>query len=202
MIAWLQGTVRRKTGDAVIIDVGGVGYQVSIPQSTLGAVPEAGADVGLHIHTHLREDSLSLFGFSTELEKDLFLLLLGVSGIGPKLALSILSGISASDLVSAIGAADDAKLCAIPGIGKKTASRLCLELKDRVRVLAPSLQSTAAGGRETPLSGPLDDAVSALVNLGYKRPPAEESVKKVLQGRPDVRLEDLIREALSLLMKR
>ena len=202
MIAWLQGTVRSKTADAVIIDVGGVGYQVSIPLSTLGAVPEAGADVGLHIHTHLREDSLSLFGFSTELEKDLFLLLLGVSGIGPKLALSILSGLSARDLVSAIGASDDAKLCAIPGIGRKTAGRLCLELKDRVRQLTPGLSAAGAGSETAAPSGALDDAISALVNLQYRRPLAEEAVRKVLQGRPDIRLEDLIREALALLVRK
>lgn len=201
MIAWLKGAVQRKTADSVILDVSGVGYLVSIPVSTLGAVPEPGEEVGLHIHTHLREDSLSLFGFATELEKDLFQLLLGVSGIGPKLALSVLSGHSAQDLLSAIGSSDDAKLCAIPGIGKKTAARLCLELKDKVRHLAPEAQLRSRGG-ESLLSGQLDDAVSALVNLGYKRPVAEDAVKKTGQGRPDLRLEDLIREALSMLMKR
>jgi Holliday junction DNA helicase RuvA len=201
MIAWLQGTVRRKTAEAVIIDVGGVGYQVSIPLSTLGMVPEAGADVGLHIHTHLREDSLSLFGFSTELEKDLFLLLLSVSGIGPKLALSVLSGLSVHDLLTVIGSSDDGKLCTIPGIGKKTAARVCLELKDKVRLLAPEGPVRTGSAAYHP-AGPQDDAVSALVNLGYKRQPAEDAVKRVLQGSPAIRIEELIREALSLLMKR
>jgi len=201
MIAWLRGSVQRKTADSVIIDVSGVGYLVAIPVSTLGAVPEPGGEISLHIHTHLREDSLSLFGFATELEKELFQLLLGVSGIGPKLALSVLSGLAAPDLLAAIGSSDDTKLCAIPGIGKKTAARLCLELKDKVRQLAPEAQLRTEAGASV-LSGHLDDAVSALVNLGYKRPVAEDAVKKIDQGRPDLRIEDLIREALSTLMKR
>jgi len=201
MIAWLRGAVLRKTADSVVIDVSGVGYLVSIPVSTLGVVPDPGEEVGLHIHTHLREDSLSLFGFAMELEKELFLLLLSVSGIGPKLALSVLSGLSAQDLLSAIGSSDDAKLCTIPGIGKKTAARLCLELKDKVRQLAPAAQIPAGTGAPV-LSGRLDDAVSALVNLGYKRPVAEDAVKRIDQGRPDLRIEGLIREALSMLMKR
>ena len=201
MIAWMRGIVQRKSADSVVIDVSGVGYLVSIPLSTLGAVPEPGEEVSLHIHTHLREDSLSLFGFATELEKQLFLLLLGVSGIGPKLALSVVSGLSAQDLLAAIGSSDDAKLCAIPGIGKKTAARLCLELKDKVRQLAPEVQLQTGAGASG-LSGHLDDAVSALVNLGYKRPVAEDAVKKIDQGRPNLRIEDPIREALSVLMKR
>jgi len=201
MIAWLRGSVQRKTADSVIIDVSGVGYLVNIPVSTLGEVPEPGDQISLHIHTHLREDSLSLFGFATELEKELFQLLLGISGIGPKLALSVLSGLAAPDLLAAIGSSDDATLCAIPGIGKKTAARLCLELKDKVRQLAPEAQLQTEAGASV-LSGHLDDAVSALVNLGYKRPIAEDAVKKIDQGRPELRIEDLIREALSMLMKR
>ncbi|NTW58803.1 MAG: Holliday junction branch migration protein RuvA [Nitrospirae bacterium] len=200
MIAWLRGSVQRKTADSVIIDVSGVGYLVTIPVSTLGSVPEPGNEISLHIHTHLREDSLSLFGFATELEKGLFQLLLGVSGIGPKLALSVLSGLAAPDLLAVIGSADDERLCAIPGIGKKTAARLCLELKDKVRQLAPAAQLQTGAGAPV-LSGHLDDAVSALVNLGYKRSVAEDAVKKIDQGRPDLRIEDLIREALSMLMK-
>jgi holliday junction DNA helicase RuvA len=201
MIAWLRGSVQRKTADSVIIDVSGVGYLVNIPLSTLGAIAEPGDEISLHIHTHLREDSLSLFGFATELEKELFQFLLGVSGIGPKLALSVLSGLAAPDLLAAIGSSDDAKLRAIPGIGKKTAARLCLELKDKVRQLAPEAQLQTGAGASV-LSGHLEDAVSALVNLGYKRPVAEDAVKKIDQGRPDLRIEDLIREALSMLMKR
>lgn len=200
MIASLRGAVQRKTSDTVIIDVAGVGYLVSIPLSTLGAIPGAGEEISLHIHTHLREDSLSLFGFATELEKDLFQMLLCVSGIGPKLALSVLSGLSARDLLEAIGASDDARLCSIPGIGRKTAGRLCLELKDKVQNLASA--GLLSGGGEYRTAGPLDDAASALVNLGYKRQLAEDTIKRVLQGRPDMRIEDLIREALSLMMKK
>jgi len=202
MIAWLKGTVLRKTADAVVIDVSGVGYLVSMPVSTVGAIPGPGDEVSLHIHTHLREDSLSLFGFATELEKELFQLLTSVSGIGPKLALSVLSGLSPQDLLSAISRADDAKLCAIPGIGKKTAGRLCLELKDKVRQLAPDLPLQKKGAGTLSLSGQLDDVVSALVNLGYKRPVAEETVKKIDQAHPGLRLEELIREALGGLVKR
>ena len=201
MIAWLTGKLQRKAADFVIINVAGVGYQVAVPVSTLNAIAETGEEVTLHIHTHVREDSLSLFGFSTELEKDVFLLLMGISGIGPKLALTVLSGLSVQDLVAAIRTSDDSRLCGIPGIGKKTAARMCLELKDKVRQLAPEAQLRMGGGIPA-LSGHLDDAVSALVNLGYKRPVAEDAVKKTSQGRPELRLEDLIREALSMLMKR
>ncbi|MHB8843526.1 MAG: Holliday junction branch migration protein RuvA [Nitrospirota bacterium] len=201
MIASLRGTVQRKTSDTVIIDVSGVGYLVSIPLSTLGAIPGAGEEISLHIHTHLREDSLSLFGFATELEKDLFQMLLCVSGIGPKLALSVLSGLSARDLLEAIGASDDARLCAIPGIGRKTAGRLCLELREKVQQLAPAGPLSDGCGAIRP-AGPLDDAVSALVNLGYKRQLAEDTVKRVLQGRPEIRIEELIRESLTILVNR
>ena len=201
MIASLRGTIQRKTSDTVIIDVAGVGYMVSIPVSTLGVIPGAGEEVSLHVYTHLREDSLSLFGFATELEKDLFQMLLCVSGIGPKLALSVLSGLSVQDLLEAIGSSDDARLCAIPGIGKKTAGRLCLELKDKVQHLAPAGLLSVGGGAIRP-AGPLDDAVSALVNLGYKRQLAEDTVKRVLQGRPEIRIEELIRESLGILVNR
>jgi Holliday junction DNA helicase RuvA len=200
MIAWLSGILHRKATDWIVVDVAGVGYQVSVPLSTFSALPEPGVAVSLHIHTHLREDSLSLFGFSTELEKDLFLLLLSVSGIGPRLALAVLSGLSAGELTAAIRAGDDGKLCRIPGIGRKTAARLCLELRDKVRQLAPE--------PETPLrslssvSHEVDDAVSALVNLGYKRQHAEEVVRNLGQTHPDLSVAHLIRRALGILAQR
>jgi Holliday junction DNA helicase RuvA len=199
MIAWLSGVLRRKAVESLIIDVGGVGYEVTVPLSTYDRVPDTGDSLALHVHTHLREDSLSLFGFSTELEKEVFLLLLNVSGIGPKLALSVLSGLSLEDLVTAIHASDDSRLCSIPGIGKKTAARLCLELKDKVKHLAPVSRSAA---RAEPRSSSMDDAVSALVNLGYKRPQAEEAVKRVHQARPDIATAQLIRESLGELGQR
>jgi Holliday junction DNA helicase RuvA len=200
MIAWLSGRLRRKTADAVIVDVGGVGYQAAIALSTFTTLPEPGETVDLHIHTHLREDSLSLYGFSTEPERDLFQLLLGVSGIGPKLALAVLSGLSTGDLAAAIRNGDDAKLRAIPGIGAKTAARLCLELKDKVRQLMPASEGAA---RPSPAGSPQqEDAVSALVSLGYRRQQSEEAVHQVLRDRPGIRLEELIKQALGRLSAR
>jgi Holliday junction DNA helicase RuvA len=200
MIASISGKLRRKGTDYLIVDVSGVGYQVHVPLSTYCGIPENGEEVSLHIHTHLREDSLSLFGFLTEAEKDMFLLLMGVSGIGPKLALAILSSLSVEDLSCALRASDDSKLCAIPGIGKKTAARMVLELKDKIKQAVPMgvgpSSTTAAGSRDS------EDVISALVNLGYKKPLAEEAVNKVRHGRPGLTVEELIREALSVLMKR
>jgi Holliday junction DNA helicase RuvA len=200
MIASLTGRLQRKAADAVIIDVAGVGYRVSVPLSTLGMLPEPGEPVSLHIHTHLREDTLNLYGFATELEKELFLVLTSVSGIGPKLALSVLSGLSAADLAAAIVKGEDARLSVVPGIGKKTAARICLELKDKIRQIVPDSHPEARPASAA--AGPADDAVSALVNLGYKRPQAEEAVKKAVQHRPGIRLEELVRDALGELAKR
>lgn len=199
MIALITGKLRRKAADYLIVDVSGVGYQVHVPLSTFCSIPEPGQEVTLHIHTHLREDSLSLFGFFTQSEKDMFLLLLSVSGIGPKLALAVLSSIPVEDLSCALRSADDSKLCSIPGIGKKTAARMVLELKDKVTALMPG---TASPAGTTAVSADHEDVISALVNLGYKRPQAEEAVRKISPGRSGVRVEDLIREALNALMKR
>jgi Holliday junction DNA helicase RuvA len=199
MIAWLSGTLQKKTIDKLIVDVGGVGYEVAIPLSTYSRVPETGNSVALHVHTYLREDSLSLYGFATELEKEVFLLLMDVSGIGPKLALSVLSGLSVEDVILAIHGSDDGRLCSIPGIGKKTAARLCLELKDKIKHLAPLARPAVT--KASPHAGIADDAVSALVNLGYKRPVAEEAVQKALRAKPDLRVEDLIRESLGELRR-
>ncbi len=201
MIASITGRLARKATDYLIVDVSGVGYQVFVPLSTYYGIPEQGEDVTLHIYTHLREDSLSLFGFLTQAEKDAFLQLLGVSGIGPKLALAVLSSLTVDDLVCSVQAADDSRLCSIPGIGKKTAARLILELKDKIKNVALS-----AGGRSAEAGrvsrGDLEDAVSALVNLGYKKPLAEEVLKKVLHGRSGAGVETLVREALGELMRK
>jgi Holliday junction DNA helicase RuvA len=199
MIASLTGRLRRKSPDYLILDVSGVGYQVSVPLSTFCNIPEPGDEISLHIHTHLREDSLSLFGFLTESEKEMFLLLMGVSGIGPKLALAILSSLSVDDLSCALQAEDDSKLCAIPGIGKKTAARMVLELKDKMKLLLPATVIPAGSAVAV---AEQDDVISALINLGYKRSQAEDAVKKVTQRRSDLPVEDLIREALAVLMKR
>jgi Holliday junction DNA helicase RuvA len=199
MIASISGKLKRKGTDYLIVDVSGVGYQVHVPLSTYCGIPEKGDDVSLHIHTHLREDSLSLFGFLTEAEKDMFLLLTGVSGIGPKLALAILSSLSVGDLSGAIRTSDDAKLCAIPGIGKKTAARMVLELKDKIQHLIPS--SAEFSPAATAGTGDVEDVTSALVGLGYKKLLAEETVRKIRDSRPGLAIEELIREALSILMK-
>jgi Holliday junction DNA helicase RuvA len=199
MIASLTGRLKRKATDYLIVDVVGVGYQVSVPLSSYSSLPEDGEEISLHIHTHLREDSLSLFGFLTEAEKNMFLLLMGVSGIGPKLALAVLSSLSVRDLSHAIQASDDSKLCSIPGIGKKTAARMVLELKDKVKHLAPSVSLQEA---TVVMAGDGEDAVSALVNLGYKKPLAEEAVRKIRSDRAGLPLETLIREALNVLQKR
>ncbi len=197
MIASLTGKIARKAADYLVIDVNGVGYQVHVPLSTFCSIPDPGGTVSLHIHTHLREDSLSLFGFLSESEKDMFLLLMSVSGIGPKLALAVLSSLPVSDLCCALTAGNDAALCAIPGIGKKTAARMVLELKEKI----PAVTGPAGHpGGEQPLLH--DDVVSALVNLGYKKPQAEDAVRKVRQQMPGLSVEALIREVLSFLMRR
>lgn len=198
MIASLTGRLRRKAADYLIVDVSGVGYQVYVPLSTFYRVPDDGEEVSLHIHTHVREDSLSLFGFLTPAEKDMFSLLMGVSGIGPKLALAVLSSLSVHDLSAAIQSSDDSKLCAIPGIGKKTAARMVLELKDKIKLPAvPVFPERAAASSDS-----VEDAVSALVNLGYKKSLAEDALKKVSCARFGLPVEELIREALNNLMKR
>ena len=199
MIAFLTGRLKRKSNDHLIVDVAGVGYQVLVPLSTFYAIPDVGEEVGLYIHTHLREESLALFGFLTEAEKELFLLLLGVSGIGPKLALSILSSLSVSDVSAAICASDDSRLCSIPGIGKKTAARMVLELKDKITLL-PLMR--AEHGQDVVRADDVEDATSALVNLGYKKTVAEDALKKIKQNNPGITIEELIREALSVLMKK
>lgn len=199
MIAWLSGRLRHKSTDHLIIDVAGVGYQVSVPLSTYNGIPDDGEDISLHIYTHLREDSLSLFGFLTEAEKNMFMLLLGVSGIGPKLALAILSSLSVQELSRAIMASDESKLFSIPGIGKKTAARMVLELKDKMKLI---MQMIVPLPGEAVVSDDLEDVISALVNLGYKKPQAEETVRKVRHAHPGLAVKDQIREALSMLMKR
>ncbi len=199
MIALLTGTLKRKATDYLIIDVAGVGYQVSLPLSTFSYLPDVGEEITLHIHTHLREDSLSLFGFLTEAEKDMFLCLLGVSGIGPKLALSVLSGFSVQDIAYAIKNSDDSRLCTISGIGKKTAARIVLELKDKIK-----LHETRPASQSDDLTrlGDMEDAVSALVNLGYKKQVAEDALRQVSGKCSPRTLEELLKEGLNILKQR
>jgi Holliday junction DNA helicase RuvA len=185
----------------VIVDVGGIGYQAHIPLSTFYGLPDEGSPVTLHIHTHVREDALLLYGFLTEREKELFLALVGVSGVGPKLALNVISGLPLDTLVDAIARSDDRKVATIPGIGPKTAARLVLELKDKVGALAAASPS-GTGGAAILHHSQKDEAISALVNLGYKKNMAEDAVRKSLAaGGESASLEALIKDALKVLSR-
>lgn len=199
MIALLTGRLAHKSPDAIIIDVNGVGYRVQIPFSTYYELPEEGKTVSLSIYTHVKEDAISLFGFRTVTEKEFFQLLITVSGIGPKMARDILSNIQPEELAAAIVQGNLARLSAIPGIGKKTAERLVLELKEKVRKMDVAPSSTTAAPSEAPPEV-ADDVASALVNLGYK----EAVVRKVLAEmiiEPGASTELVLRQALKVLMK-
>ncbi len=196
MIAALTGRLASKTPTDVTLDVHGVGYEVRIPLSTFYALPDLNQLTSLRIHTHLRDDAIHLYGFLTAEEKGAFALLTGISGIGPKLALSVLSALTVPTLVSAVRAADLEKLAAVPGIGKKSAARIALELKDKIERLHPGLAAEPAisGGSRSPL---VDDAYSALVNLGYRASDVTQTLKRLSRPSEEPRsLKDLIREAL------
>lgn len=193
MIAHLQGRILDKQPNRVVVDVGGVGYDVHVPLSTFYGLGAAGADIALRIHTHVREDVIALYGFATRLEQELFERLIGVSGIGPKLALAVLSGIEPDELIRAIEQTDVARLTSIPGVGKKTAERIVLELKDRLPRVP---HAGPPAGAPVPLSGLRDDLLSALVNLGYHRPLAEKSVEAAMKATPGGDFEQVLRRAL------
>ena len=198
MISHLKGTLSHKSTVYVVVDVGGVGYQVFVSLSTFYALPEPGEAVFLKIHTHVREDAFKLFGFITDEEQMIFQKLISISKVGPKLALSILSGMSTQDLMNAIMQNDVAKISTIPGVGKKTAERLTLELKDKLADI--TVEFSPGSGGPSPLGGVLDDAVSALVNLGYKKQQAEKALKSIWEKNgKNASLEDLIKESLNVL---
>ncbi len=178
MIAFLQGTLLHRQPAALVLDVHGVGYEVQVPVGTYAQLPAPGHAVALHIYTQVREDSIQLFGFASAGEKRLFEKLITVNGVGPKLGLAILSGLPPQALGAALRAGDIARLTAVPGVGKKTAERLVVELRDKV----PELD----GGAAAPASaGPAADVVSALVNLGYAAAQAEKSVQRAVHAHPD-----------------
>ena len=199
MIAFLKGTLLFKSPGGAVIDVGGVGYQVFIPLSSFYELPDPGGVITLHIHTHVREDALQLFGFLTAKEKELFLALISVSGVGPKLALGIVSGLPFDTLVDAITRGDEKKVATIPGIGGKTAARLVLELREKVAALGFEMSAGPCAVGAT--NRQKEEAMSALVNLGYKKNQAEDAVKRVCAGNDGITLETLIREALKVLSK-
>jgi holliday junction DNA helicase RuvA len=197
MIAHLRGTLLAKRPNQAIVETHGVGYDVSISVPTFTEMPAAGADVALHIHTHVREDALSLYGFLRLAEKQLFEKLLTVSGIGPTLAIKILSGMPADEMVGAIRGGDLARLTRIPGIGRKTAERMVLELRDKLPVAGASDASMSA-----PHASPVEeDVISALVNLGYPRIAAEKALLAARSGKSPQSFDTLFREALGSLSK-
>ena len=194
MIAHLQGRILEKQPNRVIVDVHGVGYDVHVPLSTFYEMAEPGGEIALRIHTHVREDALVLYGFATMLELQLFERLIGVSGIGPKLAMAVLSGIEPNELVAAIRQANVVRLTGIPGVGKKTAERIGLELKDKMATFMPSevAISPAAAATETLRT----DVLSALMNLGYHRPLAERALDAALKAIPSGPFEHTLKYAL------
>jgi holliday junction DNA helicase RuvA len=197
VIAHLRGRLLRKAPQAVVVDVGGVGYRASIPVSTFYRLGDEGSEVSLRIHTHVREDTLALFGFASAMEHDLFERLIEVAGVGPRLAVNILSGIEADDLVEALRSSDVARLVRIPGVGRKTAERLVVELKDKMPAAAAAPGQAADGGLT-----PKEDLLSALANLGYSRGEAERGVERALRDDGAGRFEDLLRRALQVMSGR
>ncbi len=199
MIALLTGQLAYRSPEQIIVDVAGVGYRLQIPLSTFYTLPEQG-QVQLRVHTHVKEDAIQLFGFQSEAEKDLFALLISVSGVGPKLAITILSHIPTDELANALCQSDIPRLTAIPGIGKKSAERLVLELQDKAAALAVAGTIKPAGNTIPAGDACQQDALSALVNLGYKENLAKKALKS-LQVAPGTPLEEVLKAALKLLVK-
>ena len=195
MIALLRGVLIEKHPNQAIVEAGGVGYDVTIPVSTFTQLPAAGAEVRLRIHTYVREDALSLYGFLTQDEKALFEKLISVSGIGPTLAVKVLSGLSAADLILSIRRGELDKLVKIPGVGKKTAERMVLELRDKLPAATGEEPATPSADTLSPID---QDVLSALLNLGCARPPAEAAVRKAKATGTWPEFEPLFRRALEL----
>jgi Holliday junction DNA helicase RuvA len=199
MIALLSGQILHKTPTQVILDVGGVGYRLLIPLSSFYCLPEEGP-ARFHVHTHVREDAIHLYGFLTPEEKDLFILLLSVSGIGPKLALNILSNMPAEELRGALARGDVKQLSGLPGIGKKTAERLVLELKEKIPRDAGQPAAVPTAPQSSGVAGLREDALSALINLGYKESLSKKALAN-LEIPPDSSLEEILKAALKILLR-
>jgi len=196
MIAHLRGSLQWKSPRSLILDVNGVGYEVTVPLTTFYELPDLGSTVSFHIHTHVRENALQLYGFRTPQEKELFVRLMGVNGIGPRLAINILSGISAGELVATVRQEDVARLTVIPGVGRKTAERIIVELRDKLAGLDIAGETDRPATQQTS-TAVLDDALSALLNLGYKRAVAQRAIEqacKLLQRH--ITLKGLLQECL------
>ena len=205
MIAHLSGTLLSKQATSVILDVAGVGYEVSIPLSTFYELEDPGSSVQLRIYTHVREDALQLYGFKTARERELFLRLISVSGIGPKLGITLLSGMSADEMITSIRNNNLAKLTLIPGVGRKTAERLVMELRDKVASLAAGVDEDLGAKSDTAAVPTEDsmraDALSALLNLGYQRNAAEKAVTASVSEDGEVSVESILRSSLRKLAK-
>ena len=206
MIAHLSGTLLSKQATSVILDVGGVGYEVTIPISTFYELEEPGSKVQLRIYTHVREDALLLYGFKTARERELFMRLISVSGIGPKLGITLLSGMSADEMIASIRTNNLARLTLIPGVGRKTAERLVMELRDKIAALSSPELEEELGAKPSVSVAPTEDAVradalSALVNLGYQKSTAEKAINAAIVEGGDISVESILRRSLRRLAK-
>ncbi|HJT65269.1 MAG TPA: Holliday junction branch migration protein RuvA [Pyrinomonadaceae bacterium] len=206
MIAHLNGKLLAKEPNAVIVDVAGVGYEVSIPLSTFYELDSEGSNVQLRIYTHVKEDALQLYGFKTARERELFVNFISVSGIGPKLGIALLSGMSADELIASIKSNNLARLTLIPGIGRKTAERLIVDLREKMTALAASQVAEETGGGVEPSTVSSDDdvraqALSGLLNLGYQRSAAEKAIDSVLRDDGEVTVESVLRRGLRKLAR-
>ncbi len=206
MIAFLSGTVLSKQATTAIIEVGGVGYEVAIPLSTFYELGDVGTAAQLRIYTHVREDTLQLYGFKTARERQLFLHLISVNGVGPGLAIKLLSGMNADELVASIRTNNLARLVSVPGVGRKTAERLVVDLRDKIAALStPAMEQEFAAkgpaGARMPEDAMRDDAISALANLGYQKSAAEKAVKTAIDEGGDLSVELVLRRSLRSLAK-
>lgn len=203
MIGFLSGKILEKDANTLIVDVAGVGYEVTIPLSTFYELGEVGSDVSLRIFTHVREDALQLFGFRTARERDLFLKLISVQGIGARLGIAVLSGMSADEIVTAIRTDNLARLTSIPGVGRKTAERMVVELRDKIAELSvgAAAGSASATGTASGSDTVFDDALSALINLGYQRNAAEKALQDAAKDGTELSVQKLLRSALQRLAK-
>jgi Holliday junction DNA helicase RuvA len=206
MIAHLSGTLLTKEPNSVIVDVSGVGYEVNIPLSTFYELENEGSNVKLRIYTHVKEDALQLYGFKTDRERQLFVNFISVSGIGPKLGIALLSGMSADELVASIKNNNLARLTLIPGVGRKTAERLIVDLREKMTALAASQVEAEPGARPeangvSPEDSVRSDALSALLNLGYQRSAAEKAIDAVLNDGGEMTVESVLRRGLRKLAR-
>ncbi|HBB95137.1 MAG TPA: Holliday junction branch migration protein RuvA [Blastocatellia bacterium] len=207
MIAHLSGTLLSKQPTSAIIDVGGVGYEVAIPVSTFYELGENGSPAQLRVYTHVSQDAIRLYGFKTARERELFLQLISVNGVGPALAIKLLSGMNADEMIAAIRTNNLVRLVAIPGVGRKTAERLVVDLRDKIAALSsPALEEefaakAAAAGVASSPDSMRDDAISALANLGYQRVAAEKAIKNAIDEGGELSVEVVLRRSLRSLAK-